>query len=427
MGGTDHWHLLKKNMFIRILLAIFCFSAMAAFLSGCGGSATTPTAGDANTTGSHDMSAHNGATTDVDRAFKVDFRSEPGVIQAGTPATLVFTVKDKQGAVVKDLQIVHEKPMHLLIVSRDLAEFYHVHPEQSADGSYRVQHTFPSGGDYRLYADFTPKDAVQVVERVDAKVAGQERAKEPLVADASYTKTEGGLRVVMKPDGELKGGAEVMLNFQAFDAASGNPATDLQNYLGELAHFVIISEDMEDFVHAHPMSKGEHGETGKKEQSGDHNADGHQHSTMGGTTLKPSASEVSAHTSFPRSGLYKIWAQFQRGGQVVTVPFVVDIAAGEQRAELNPADVPAGATLIKLSGDGYEPASVTVNKGEPVRLAFYRADADNCGGEVEFPSRKIKKKLPVGKPVVVEFTPETTGEIAFACGMGMYKGKVVVQ
>lgn len=36
-----------------------------------------------------------------------------------------------------------------------------------------------------------------------------------------------------------------------------------------------------------------------------------------------SSSEVSAHTTFPRAGLYKVWAQFQRAGHVITVPFVV--------------------------------------------------------------------------------------------------------
>lgn len=37
---------------------------------------------------------------------------------------------------------------------------------------------------------------------------------------------------------------------------------------------------------------------------------------------------VSAHTTFPDAGLYKLWAQFQRGGRVITVPFVVRVAAG---------------------------------------------------------------------------------------------------
>jgi hypothetical protein len=409
---------------------VFVFSIFAVFLTACNNTATSRSAENSNAAvATNNATTESGTTTNVERAFKIDFKSEPGTIQAGTPATLAFTVKDKQGATVKDLQIVHEKPMHLLVVSKDLAEFYHIHPEQSADGSYRVEHTFPNGGEYKLYADFTPKEATQVVEQVDVKVGGAERAKVPLVPDAKFEKTVGGLRVAMKPDGEIKGGQELMLNFAAFDAGTNKPATDLQNYLGELAHFVIISEDMKDFVHAHPMSKGEHEKSGKMKMDGktdDHNADGHQHSTMEGVTTKPSASEVAAHTAFPRSGLYKVWAQFQRGGQVITVPFVVNVGAGEQKAEVKTANIPEGATKVTVSASGYEPSQVSVKKGQPVKLAFYRADSNNCGGEVVFSKQNITKKLPVGETVLVEFTPTEAGEIAFACGMNMFRGKVVV-
>lgn len=197
-------------------------------------------------------------TTDSAKAYSIDFKAEPGNLNAGTPAALSFTVKDRNGKIVRDLPVVHEKPMHLLVVSKDLAEFYHIHPELSADGSYQVSHTFPNGGDYKLYADFTPKDSAQVVEQTDVKVAGAQRAKVALAPDEKLEKIVDGLRVVMQPDAEIKAGQELMLNFQAFDAASGKRAADLENYLGELAHFVIISEDMEDFVHAHPMSKGDH-------------------------------------------------------------------------------------------------------------------------------------------------------------------------
>jgi len=233
----------------------------------------------------------------------------------------------------------------------------------------------------------------------------------------------------MKPDGAIKGRQELMLNFAAFDAGTNKPATDLQNYLGELAHFVIVSEDMKDFVHAHPMSKGEHDKSGKMnmdDKTDDHDADGHKHSTMEGVTTKPSQSEVAAHTAFPRSGLYKVWAQFQRGGQIITVPFTVNVGGGGQKAEVKTANVPAGATKITVSSNGYEPSSIAVKKGQPVKLAFYRADADNCGGEVVFSKQNIKKKLPVGETVLVEFTPTEAGEIAFACGMDMMRGKLVV-
>lgn len=366
-------------------------------------------------------------TTNTDAAYRVEFNSEPAEIQANQPSTLSFYIKDKQGATVKGLQIVHEKPMHLLIVSTDLAEFYHVHPEPFHDGSYRVQHTFPNGGDYKLYADFTPSNAKQMVERVDLKVAGPERAKVALIPDTRFEKSVDGLKVVMKPDGKLEAGQEIMLNFQAFDAASGKPATDLQNYLGELAHFVIISEDMVDFVHAHPMSKGE--PMGAMKMDGDtekdHNADGHSHSSETKDPGKLSASEVSAHTSFPRAGLYKLWAQFQRGGKVISVPFIVNVPAGNVEPA-KAANVPEGATKITVSSSGYTPESISVKKGQPVKLAFYRADANNCGGEVVFAKQNIRKKLPVGKTILVEFTPTDAGEIAFACGMDMLRGKLIV-
>ncbi len=409
--------------------SVFIFAVFAVFTAACSSTATSRTGDNSNaaTAATNTATTESNTTTNVERAFKMDFKSEPGTINAGTPATLSFTVKDKQGGVIKDLQIVHEKPMHLLVVSRDLAEFYHIHPEQSADGSYRVSHVFPNGGDYKLYADFTPKDAVQVVEQIDIKVAGEERAKVALQPDAKFEKSVEGLKVVMKPSAAIKAGQELNLDFQAFDASSGKPATDLQNYLGELAHFVIISEDMKDFVHAHPMAKGEKMNDVKMDgkKAANHPSDGHDHSTMEGTTAKPSQSEVSAHTAFPRAGLYKLWAQFQRGEKVISVPFIVNVPAGSTEPA-KAANIPGGATKITVSGDGYTPALISVKKGQPVKLAFYRADSNNCGGEVVFSKQSITRKLPVGETVLVEFTPTEAGEIGFACGMNMLRGKVVV-
>lgn len=410
---------------IIVLLSIIAVLVGAVFFAACSGdrNAATNSANNAD----HSAMNHPPETTDVGAGYTVEFKSEPEPLQANQPSTLSFSVKDRQGAIVKDLQIVHEKPMHLLIVSKDLAEFYHVHPEQSEDGSYKVTHTFPNGGDYKLYADFTPKDAVQVVEQIDVKVAGPERSKVALVADTKYEKTVDGLKVVMKPSVEIKAGQELTLDFQAFDAASGKPATDLQNYLGELAHFVIISEDLKDFVHAHPMAKGESMDSMNMgdEKPDDHDTDGHEHSAKEGEPKKIGESEVSAHTTFPGAGFYKLWAQFQRNGKVINVPFIVNVPAGKTE-QVKAADVPAGYTKITVSEKGFEPESMNTKKGEKVLLAFYRADADNCGGEVVFAKQNIKKTLPVGETVLVEFTPAAAGNIAFACGMNMLKGKLVV-
>lgn len=360
--------------------------------------------------------------------FKAEFKTNPTEVKAGEKTELSFTVKNEKGEIVKDLPIVHEKPMHLLIVSEDLAEYYHEHPEPQADGSYKVPFTFTNGGNFKLYADFTPKDSPQVVENFKVKVSGNERAKVELKADEKLEKTVEGLKFVMKPDADLVAGKELMLNFSVSDAQTNKPVTDLEKYLGEYAHFVIISQDLQKFVHAHPMSKEEHSD-GKHDMSkmNEKSSDGHNHTHGDKTDTKgASPSEVSAHTSFPQAGLFKVFAQFQRGGKVITVPFVVNIKAGADKTEVKAANVPDGATQITVSKNGYEPASINAKKGEKLTLAFYRADAENCGGEVVFPKLKINKKLPVGETVLVEITPTETGELTFACGMDMLKGKVII-
>jgi Cu+-exporting ATPase len=61
------------------------------------------------------------------------------------------------------------------------------------------------------------------------------------------------------------------------------------------------------------------------------------------------------------------------------------------------------------------------------KLTFIRTSDETCATEVAFPSLKIKRALPLNKPVVIEFTPAEAGEIAFTCGMSMLKGTVVVE
>ena len=253
-----------------------------------------------------------------------ELRTEPAAVQAGQPTTLMVMVKDDQANVVHDLGVVHERPLHLLVISDDLAEFYHLHPEPAADGSFRVVHTFQHGGQYHVYADFTPRDAAQVIAQFPLTVHGSTRPTVALVEDTAGTKTADDVHITMTTEQPLHAGTESMLTFTVTDAATNTPATDLEPYLGALAHFVIVSEDGRDFLHAHPM---EHtGMVGAQEHGGHQaalpvHAAPMAHDTS--STPRASAAAVSAHTTFPRAGVYKIWVQLQRGGRVITVPFVV--------------------------------------------------------------------------------------------------------
>lgn len=82
---------------------------------------------------------------------------------------------------------------------------------------------------------------------------------------------------------------------------------------------------------------------------------------------------------------------------------------------------------VNVNKNGFSPSSINVEEGFPITLIFKRTTKAGCGDKVVFPSLNITRDLPVGKNVTVKFTPDQSGEIAFTCGMGMMKGKIVVQ
>lgn len=82
---------------------------------------------------------------------------------------------------------------------------------------------------------------------------------------------------------------------------------------------------------------------------------------------------------------------------------------------------------ISVTKDGFTPSEIRVEKGYPLTMIFNRSDSKGCGKEVVFTALNIRKKLPLRKDVTIVITPEESGEIAFACGMGMMKGKIVAR
>lgn len=76
---------------------------------------------------------------------------------------------------------------------------------------------------------------------------------------------------------------------------------------------------------------------------------------------------------------------------------------------------------------GYTPSSITAKVGTPLELTFVRKEKQGCGGDVVFKSLNIRKSVASGGKIVIKFTPKKGGEIVFTCGMGMYRGKVVVK
>jgi hypothetical protein len=82
---------------------------------------------------------------------------------------------------------------------------------------------------------------------------------------------------------------------------------------------------------------------------------------------------------------------------------------------------------IAVTEKGYEPDKVTLRAGVPARLTVVRLTDKTCGTEIVFRTLNIKRPLPLNEPVMIELMPTKTSDIAFACGMNMLKGVVVVQ
>ena len=88
---------------------------------------------------------------------------------------------------------------------------------------------------------------------------------------------------------------------------------------------------------------------------------------------------------------------------------------------------PPGSVLVNISMVGFDPATIEAKAGQPLKLAFFRPNADNCAREVVFPGLGIRKELPPGQTTVVDITPPKSGPLDFACGMNMLKGKLIVR
>lgn len=220
------------------------------------------------------------------REYRVEIDTSPVLLKAGEPALLTFRMLDpKTNQPVRQYEIVHEKLLHLFIVSRDLSFFLHEHPEPQEDGSFRFHVTFPKPGEYRALCDFYPVGGTPQLIARTLVVPGDPGHPATLTPDLA-PKQGGNLRVELQTEPpQPLAGQKTMLFFKL------SPADGMEPYLGAAGHMLIASEDLIDMIHTHPAFSG------------------------------PGQFNVI----FPRPGIYRIWVQFQRLGVVNTASFSLPV------------------------------------------------------------------------------------------------------
>jgi plastocyanin domain-containing protein len=95
------------------------------------------------------------------------------------------------------------------------------------------------------------------------------------------------------------------------------------------------------------------------------------------------------------------------------------------RAPQAPVDPAASDLRIRVDG-GYEPDTVVVQQGRPVRVTFHREDGSPCSERVVFADFAIDAFLPLHEDVTVELCPQHAGDYEFTCGLGMLRGQLTV-
>ncbi|USK58247.1 hypothetical protein [Peribacillus asahii] len=228
-------------------------------------------------------------TEDVEVGWELDNNQASG---KGTQIRLHITNNDEP---IHDFEVNHEKLLHLIIVSKDLSYFNHVHPEYKGKGVFEIENEFPAGGEYRMVADFKPSDGSSMSKMTWIDVEGKTNQPAAVAVDNHLEKSVDGKTVKLSVDPQLEAGKELTLKFTLTDESTNQPISDLEPYLGSIGHVVIFSEDGERYLHVHAVDD------------------------------QGSGPEALFETTFPESGVYKIWGQFQKDGEVFTVPFVIQV------------------------------------------------------------------------------------------------------
>jgi hypothetical protein len=190
--------------------------------------------------GGHDSGGHGGheaaaATPAAVHLALVDRLLGPG------RQDVSFQVQDHDGQPVTTYDVKHEKDLHLIVLdTRDLTDFQHVHPVRAADGTWTARLQLQPGTSYRMYADGATRGQ-DFVATADLTTTGHHPGPRGVPEPATTDQVDG-LTV------DLDNGHDTA---RLTVTRGGRPVT-LEPYLGALGHLVVIRVDDLSYLHVHP-------------------------------------------------------------------------------------------------------------------------------------------------------------------------------
>lgn len=249
---------------------------------------------------------------------QVEFATDLGSLKAGVPTSIDFSIRDRARKPAI-LSLYHERYAHVIVVSADMKEFFHLHPDDFGsatpqmvrDASFSVPFTFPTAGDYIIAIDYA-HGLAPVSKHVWVSATGTPMQEEHSVVYPERGTFDG--YDVALDVGNAFAGEQATLTYHV--SREGKEITDMHPYLAAAMHLAIVKNDLNEFVHTH-------GEV----HPPDSVAPAPSSSTVHQHTVPPAkfGPIVEGHLVFPSAGIYTVFGQFAHEGKVVTSRFTVEV------------------------------------------------------------------------------------------------------
>ncbi|MEP7363474.1 MAG: hypothetical protein ABI972_09485 [Acidobacteriota bacterium] len=211
----------------------------------------------------------------------------------------------------------HGHLMHLYVVRLpEMDRAWHLHPDTTAPGVFEQALPPMPAGRYALFGDLVHANGFPETVTTEFALAS-DLSGTPLVGDDSAGPSTSATRIVFDRDpAGYRAGRPASFRFRLVDE-HGQPARDMELYMGMPGHAAIIRRDRSVFAHVHP---GGSVPMASLALTAEAKANPHAMHHMG--EIPP---EVSFPYGFPKPGGYRIIVQMKHGGAIETALFDVDV------------------------------------------------------------------------------------------------------
>jgi hypothetical protein len=202
----------------------------------------------------------------------------------GVRGEVGFVIENFEGRPQTEFLEEQTRQLHLYVVRDDTEVFRHLHPTMAEDGAWTAPVTLPTGGDYRVVAEFVAEDEGGNGDHVILGTTTTVRGSTGPVEDLDPT-------VQVEVEGVPDVGQNGRLRLAVRDAQ--DRPVRLDTYLGTWAHVTGFQRDSGAMLHLHPLSAPEVTEDG---------------------------SRLTFHSEVEQEGDYRLFVQVRIDGFLHTVP-----------------------------------------------------------------------------------------------------------